>query len=90
MLEDLVSEVITLDDDGITDHNHEPLPKNSDEIICLNDSEDDDDDIEVISSSKKRKHSSDNHDEIIEIELESFSNSRIQQVYFHFSFMLIK
>lgn len=65
---DLVSEVITLDDDGITDHNDAPLLKNGDEIICLNDSEDDDDDVEVTSSSKKRKHSSDNRDEIIEIE----------------------
>ena len=66
--EDLVSEVITLDDNGITDHNNAPLPKKSGEIICLNDSDDDDDDVEVTSSSKKRKHSSDNLDEIIEIE----------------------
>ena len=68
MHEDLVSEVITLDDDGITDRNNAPQPKNSGEIVCLNDSEEDDDDIEVTPFSKKRKHSSNNHDEIIEIE----------------------
>lgn len=65
--EDLVSEVITLDEDEIADHNNAPPPKNCDEIICLNDSEDDDND-EVIPSSKKRKHASDKQNEIIEIE----------------------
>ena len=51
--EDLVSEVMTLDDEVIADHKNGPLPKNKNEVICLNDSEDDDDDEKGTPSSKK-------------------------------------